>query len=179
MVTTHCNIYTHKAPLNLDIYRPVALLNVICEIWERVFGNRLTPLLSLLTGGAQADYKPNRSTLDVISQIENGVKQSKTNQLILIDPSKAFGCIARWILWDILYEKKEMPWRYIIYLQQGHMGTQLRPKLDGQIGAKISNKGVSQGSPLSAQLFTIYFGAMLQEYDNSLHGQIRQTQQET
>ena len=35
------------------------------------------------------------------------------------------------------------------------------------------------GTPLSAQLFAIYGDAMLQEYDNALHGEIKQTQQET
>ena len=143
-----------------------------------MFGTRLTPLLNLLADEAQAAYKPTRSTRDVLSPIENDVKQRKTNHPILIDLSKAFGCIERRTLWAILYEKG-LPRRYKRALQQGPTGTQLRPKLDGQLGGEINNEGVSQGSPLSAPLLTIYFDATLQDNDNVLPGKIEQAQQET
>ena len=152
---------------------------MICEIWACVFGGRLSPLVNLLTDEAQTAYKPNRSTLDVLSQIENGAKQSKTNQLMLIDLANAIGFIERGILSPTLYETGT-PRTYIRAQQPGHTGTQLRHKLDGQLGGEINNnKGVSQGIPLSAQLFAIYFNAALQEYDNASPGEIKQTQQET
>ena len=65
-------------------------------------------------------------------------------------------------------------------LKQGHNGTQLRHKIDGELGKEVPNtKGVAQGGPLSAQLFTIYFGAMLNGYGNALPGEIKQTKHET
>ena len=70
-----------------------------------------------------------------------------------------------------------MPWSYIRALQQGRNGTQLIPKLEGELGKEIgSNKGVSQGSPLRARPFTIYVDALTYGYDNSLPGEIKQTQ---
>ena len=47
-------IRKNKDILNLDNYKPIALLNAIYKIWACIFGNRLTPLLNLLTDGAQA-----------------------------------------------------------------------------------------------------------------------------
>ena len=144
---------------------------MIYRIWECIFGNRLTPQLNLLTGESQTAYKPHRSTLGVLSQIENDVKQRKTNQLMLIDLSKAFGGIE--IKSSGQFSTKGLPRRYIRALQQGHNGKQLRPKLDGQLGEKINNKGVPQGIPLSAQLFVIYFDSMLPDYDNALPDNIK------
>ena len=89
---------------------------------------------------------------------------------------KHFVSIERRIRWTILYEKG-IPWRYIRSLQQGQTGTRLRPKFGEQLGG--NNKGSSQGIPLSAQLFAIYFDAMLQEYDNALPVRIKQSKQET
>ena len=63
-------------------------------------------------------------------------------------------------------------------MQQGRNGTQLRPKIDGQLGTSI-NKGAIQGSPLCAQRFALYFDAMLNYYDNAIHWEIKQAQSET
>ena len=68
-------IRKNKDPINLDDYRPVALLNAIYKIWACVVGNRLTPLLNLLTDEAQTAYKPRRSEIGAISQIENDVEK--------------------------------------------------------------------------------------------------------
>ena len=54
--------------------------------------------------------------------------------------------------------------------------TQIRRKLGGEIN---SDKIVFKGRPLSAQLCAIYFDAMMQEYDDALHGEIKQAKQET
>ena len=43
----------------------------------------------------------------------------------------------------------------------GHKGASLRPKNNGEIGRKTINKGVSQGSPISAYLFIIYAESMM------------------
>ena len=63
--------------MRLDNYRPITLLNTIWEMWEYIFGNRLTPLLNLLTEEEQTAYKPNRSTLGFLSQIANEVTTSE------------------------------------------------------------------------------------------------------
>jgi len=50
----------------------------------------------------------------------------------------------------------------------GHDGTRLIPKCDGYIGKpEKNNKGVSQGSPLSATLFIIYAEQMMIQYNTN------------
>jgi len=50
-----------------------------------------------------------------------------------------------------------------------HQGTTLQPESNGVIGSKVkNNKGVFQGSPLSAYFFIIYAESMMGEYGNSL-----------
>ena len=118
---------------------------MIYKIWECIFGNRLTPLKNRQTDEAQTAYKANRSTTDVLSLIVNGAKQSAANQLILIARSKAFGSTERRTQRAARYEKG-MPRAYIRAIQKGHSGTQLRPKIDGQLGKSIDNRGASQGA---------------------------------
>ena len=73
--------------------------------------------------------------------------------------------------------RKGASWRYIRSLKQGHKGTQLRPKIDGKRGKEIdSNKGSPQGRPLSAQIFAIYFDAMINGYYTALRNAIKHTQ---
>ena len=131
-----------------------------------------------LTGAAQTAYAPDRPTLDVLTLIEIDVKQGAANQLILIDLSISRDIIGG-IIRTALYEKG-IPWAYIPSLQQGHKGTQLRPKIYGQLGKEVgSNRGASQGIPPIDQPFTIHFDAMPYYYANALHGEIKQTQPET
>ena len=53
-------------------------------------------------------------------------------------------------------------------------------KKDGQRGKRYrQHQGAFQGRPLSDQLFTIYFDAMINDYDNALPDEIKQTQPDT
>ena len=59
-------------------------------------------------------------------------------------------------------------------------GTHRRPRIDGQLGKAIdSNKGVSQGGPLSAHLFAIYSDAVLNDYDNAIPAEVKQMKPDT
>ena len=63
---------------------------------------------------------------------------------------------------------------------KGRNVTQLRPKIDGELGNAINdNKGVFRGIPMSAKLFAIYFGAVIRDDDNAYPDEIRQTQSAT
>ena len=75
---------------------------------------------------------------------------------------------------------KGNPWKYISAIQQGNTGKQLRPKVDGKLGNKmIDNRGVSRESLPSAQLVSIYFDAVIEEYEKSIPEHIRDSQTET
>ena len=126
--------------------------------------------MNLLTKETQTAYKQGRSTIDILSVVQNLLKNNNTQMLILIDLSKAFDSINRDILWTVLYEKG-IPWDMVKQLRMGHIGNKLRPKYKGNKGTYMyNNKGVSQGSPISAMLFIIYFDSLIENMKtNSPH----------
>ena len=141
---------------------------MIYKIWATILSNRLTPILNLLTSESQTEYKNSRSTHDVLSLLQKNIKNDNTTGLILIDLSKAFEAIDRNLLWEILYEKG-LPRDCIRLIRMGHTDSQLRPKYKGAIGTSThNNRGVFQGSPISAMLFIIYFDSMMKDYAQNL-----------
>ena len=112
--------------------------------------NRLTPYMSLITNEMQTAYKAGRSTIDILSLVQNHIQCEKTRQLILIDLSKAFGSVNRDILRTILYEKG-IPWDFTKQIRSGHIGNKLYPKYKGIIGAQIYIiiKACSKEAPLA------------------------------
>ena len=70
-------------------------------------------------------------------------------------------------MWNTL---RKGPQRDCIRLiRMGHTENQLRPKYKGAIGTRThNNRGASQGSPLSAMLFIIYFDRMMEGYTQNL-----------
>ena len=60
----------------------------------------------------------------------------------------------------------------------GHLGTNRKPKSNGRLGSKVgSNKGVFQGSPLSAYLFIIYDESTMGGYGDNLKQETIQSMQ--
>ena len=98
--------YIHKKKDTKDIknYRPITLITIIYKIWE-IMANRINPYMELLTTGQQTAYKQGRSTIDILSLIQNSIQNEETRQLILIDLSKACGSIDRNTIWTILYQQ--------------------------------------------------------------------------
>merc|ERR1712112_158607 len=164
-----------KDKSTLKNFRPITLLNIVYKIWAIIFTNRLTPYMNLLTQETQSAYKTGRSTIDILSLIQNQIQNEDTRQLILIDLSKAFDSIDRNILWTVLYEKG-LPWDFIKQLRSGHLGNQLCPKYKGFIGTKCyNNKGVFQGNPISAMVFIIYFAKLVEHYELNLDKEIKES----
>ena len=135
--------------------------------------------MTFLTNEFQYAYKVGRSTIDVLSLLNNQIKNDGTENLILFDLSKAFDTINREILWAVLYEQG-LPINLIRIIKLGNKGTCLRAKNNGKVGNKTeNNKGVFQGSPLSAFLFIIYDERMMQDYVNNLNNDTRANMNET
>ena len=65
---------------------------------------RIAPYMNLLTTEQDA-YKQERSTIDIISLIQNIIQQDKTEQLILVDLSKASDSIDRNAIWKYCINK--------------------------------------------------------------------------
>ena len=108
---------------------------------------RISPLLNLLTSDNQYAYKNKKSTIDILSIINNQTKIDATTQIILFDFSKAFDNIERDILWTVLYEVG-LPINFIKMLKMGHEGNKLKPKCDGYIGqgGRNNNGGLPRKS---------------------------------
>ena len=112
-------IHKNKAIDNLDNYRPITLINIIYKIRASIMATRLNQALNLLTSGNQYAYKNRKSTIDILSVINNQTKNDGTAQLILFDFSKAFDNIERDILWTKLYEAG-LSTKFIKMLKMGH-----------------------------------------------------------
>ena len=128
----------------------------------------MKPYMNILTNELQTAYKIGRSTIDVLLLLNKQIKNEKTEHIILFDLAKAFDSIDRDVMWTILYESG-LPENLIKIIQIGHNGIKLCAKNNGKIGSKVNNnKGVFQGSPLSAFLFIIYIESMMEKYESKL-----------
>ena len=88
----------NKDPTHPDNYRPIALLNMIWRKCDFILGNRMGPLLNLLTDEEQDAYRPNISTHGALSLIGNDVQQRNASQRTKIDLPESFGSIGVRIL---------------------------------------------------------------------------------
>ena len=125
--------------------------------------------MNLLTKDNQCAYKAKRSTTDAIYYIKQNFIQNKIIGHISFDLSKAFDRIDRNKLWWILYEKG-MPIKLIDIIIKGHTDNTLVGKLNGLFSNEINNdKGVFQGSPISALLYIILADGIMDEYKTELN----------
>ena len=115
-----------KDRAQITYFRPITLIDIIYKAWAIIMTDRLTPYMGLLSRETQTEYKTRRSTLDILSLIQNRLQNEATKKLILLDLSEAFDSITRNILWAILYEK-ELPWNLIKQIRSGHQGNILCP----------------------------------------------------
>ena len=103
---------------------------------------KINTYMNLLTTEQQTAYKQGRSTIDILSLIQNSIQSDETQQLILIDLTKAFDSIDRNTMWTILYQQG-LRWRTIQQMKMGHTGTKLCAKHEEIIGKDVhNNKGV-------------------------------------
>ena len=78
-----CNIYTQNETGKLEIYRPITLINIIYKKRASIMTARLNHVLNLLTVDNQYAYKSKKSTIDILSAINNQVKEEGAMQLVL------------------------------------------------------------------------------------------------
>ena len=58
---------------NINNYRPITPPPTIYKIWTAILGNRLAPILNILTNEQQFAYKTNKSTMGVIYTIKKKI----------------------------------------------------------------------------------------------------------
>ena len=153
---------------DINNYRPICLLQTIYKIWATILTNRLSPILNLLTNDNQCAYKAKRSTYDAIYYIKKNFSKNLIDGHIAFDLSKAFDRIDRNKLWWTLY-RKGLPIRLINFIINGHSDNTLSGRHNGNIGKAVNNdKGVFQGSPISALLYIIFADGIMEEYKEEL-----------
>jgi len=105
------------------------------------------------------------STIDAVMEVEDYITHATPDsQVLLMDVIGEFGAVNRPLLRTALY-RKGIPIKMAKQIWPGHRNTKLMAKDRNRYGPKITNNvGVSQGSAISALLFTIYLDDMMEDY---------------
>ena len=98
--------HIHKnSTLERTNYRPICLKRIIYKIRHKLQTNRIARILHLLTPNNQFGYKNGLSAIDAIIKIGQSIQTgTQCAKIILMDLSKAFGCVNCSTLWTTLYK---------------------------------------------------------------------------
>ena len=149
-------------------YRPIAILNTIGKLYERLISNRLKNLIvkNKLLPGLQFG-SPGQSTAMAIEYLTNHIysawcKDEKVS-LLGLDLSGAYDHVNRTELLDYLIELKLPRWIVkVIWSFLSDRRTYIH--MPGYEGPEYwINVGVPQGSPLSSLLFLLYAAPLLEQ----------------
>lgn len=149
---------------NPNNYRGISLLNIISKLFSSILNKRLSLWAEKngLIPQCQAGFRKNYSTIDHIFTLQSIVKKYLSKKcgrfyVLFVDFSKAFDCIPRILLWDVL-KKKGL---------KGKMSNIIKSMYEEVKSAVRLNKyemteyfecvsGVKQGCVLSPILFSLY-----------------------
>ena len=156
-------------PPDVTNSRPITLLNMIRKIFSNVVLFRIQDIIESFVSPSQSAFRSKRGTADVIWSyrwiMATTQKYITEMNIMGIDLSKAFDCINRTKLMEILQELlKEKPseLRMIRYLMSN---TNLVPRVQGRYGDKFTTTlGIPQGDGLSPALFIIYLQAAINHH---------------
>merc|ERR1711915_739189 len=114
----------------------------------------------------QTAYKRNRSTYDTLKTLRILLNDQDSERTItLMDLTKAFDKTNRQLLFNVLM-KKGIPIEMIRLVIKTQRNTELQAREKNKLGKKLEiNRGIFQGSPLSALLLIIYTDQMMKEFD--------------
>ena len=159
----------------LQNWRPISLLCCDYKIITKLLANRLKLVLSTLLSPRQAAGVPGRQItyhLHVIRDFIFFADANKIDGFILsLDQHKAFDTLDRPFLFKVL-TKMNFSDRFIDWITTLHKETIGNVLVNGFISTTFSvSRGVRQGCPLSALLYSLYiepFGLMI-EKDRHIH----------
>ena len=143
-------------------YRPVSLLSVVSEVFEKLVNNRIVDHLEKcgLFSDFQYAFRSSRSTADLLTGVSDRIarafKRSGATRAVALDISKAFDRV-----WHagLLHKLKSYGISGQIFglLSSFFSNRQLRVVLDGKSSQEYPvNAGVPQGSILGPTLFLLY-----------------------
>jgi hypothetical protein len=177
-----CTLHKKKDKDNRDNYRPICLTSMGYKIITILITRRLSVVVNILTKDNQSAYKANRSCADPLFNVNmliNDATKKTGKSITLLDLSKAFDRTNRDLLYSILL-RTGLPIETVRLIAHTHTNTILYPRERNLIGKPTkTNVGVFQGSPLSALLFIIYVGEMMEVYEEKVKTQITNKRRKT
>ncbi|KAK3511498.1 hypothetical protein QTP70_009001 [Hemibagrus guttatus] len=89
-------------------YRGITLLNIPGKVYSRVLERRVRPLVEPRIQEEQCGFRPSRGTLDQLYTLHRVLEGSwefaQPVHMCFVDLEKAFDCVPRGILWEVLWE---------------------------------------------------------------------------
>ena len=148
-----------NAPINLNDYRPISLVNSLYKILSKILANRLKKVLPSIISDTQSAFIGGRQIMDgvfVANEVIHSMKIKRWNKggvVIKLDFEKAYDCVD----WDFLISIMEsmgfgQRWRNWIF--ECISTVRISILINGSPTVEFpTRKGLRQGDPLSLFLF--------------------------
>ena len=152
---------SRKSALDTSNYRPIAVQEPIVRLYASVLNTRLVSYLegAELKRPEQCGFRPNFSTLHAVFTLQHFIDRATPQQPLyccFLDLSKAYDRVPRAFLWEAL-SRLGVGGTFLAALQSLYEDARFAILADGAIGDFLpSLTGLTQGSPGSPTLFTVY-----------------------
>ena len=142
-------------------YRPISLLSCIGKLMERIIQRRLEWYVESkgLLMSSQSGFRKQKSTMDVLLQIEHNVRLALQNGehllVVYVDLTSAFDKVSPQ---GLLYKLSEAGLRgkMLAWLEEYFKHRRMKVRIGDTVsGEKVTRAGVPQGAILSPMLFNI------------------------
>ena len=154
-------------------HRGISLISHWGKLLERMILHRLEPGLDDYTPHNQFGFKKGRGTVDAIF-ISKLIGTSVYNQRMAdarcyVDLTKAYDKVNRELLWTIM-RRLGIPECFVRVIISFHVGATAQAQLDDGLSATLPlNRGLKQGSVLSPILFNVFFGVLMNAFEEECH----------
>ena len=145
-------------------YRGISLVAHAGKILLKIIARRLSEYCERV--GEQSDFRPNRSTTDMMFVIRRLQELARKKRIPLyvcfIDLTKAYDSVDRTLLWTVL-ARFDVPQSMISIIRQFHDGMRACGRLDDRVCTRwfAVEQGLHQGCVLAPLLFNIFFAVVI------------------
>lgn len=165
-----------KSKANTESYRGISLIPCICKLFEKLIDNRLTETLENFPNKQQVAYQKNLSSIHASYCLQETVSHYRerrtSTKVVFLDSKKAFDtvdhCRLKIKLNDLGIHGKL--WKL---LDNMYMNMKSCVKCNNCLSKPFSlERGVRQGSALSAKLYLIYVNGLIEQLTESGYGAV-------